>query len=201
MSLETRLTSYDWDTNFATFQRVTQKGSFRPLCLNAKGTELQVSLMLTTSFFHTKPLTNLYYYFLQGTRDLDGFSPNISKVWRAPPTCSFKYGNKKSLYTQRNRYVTESENFDSTSYSISNDSDVLEADDDSNNVIQIAARSKTSRSFDPNMAAASGALASFHSTSLLSHQLLLIVTAVIVGVSCLSDVTLSYHRLRQRLSA
>lgn len=141
-------------------------------------------------------------FYLQGTRDLDGFSPNISKVWRAPPTCSFKYGNKKyNLYNSRNRYVTESENFDSTSYNLSNDSDVAETDDDSNNVIQIAARSKTSRSFDPSMAS-SDAMASFHSTSLLSHQLLLIVTAVIVSVSfSCSDLTLRYHRLRQRLSA
>lgn len=43
MSLETRLTSYDWDTNFETFQRVTQKGSFKSMCLNAKGAELPVS--------------------------------------------------------------------------------------------------------------------------------------------------------------
>lgn len=56
MSLETRLTSYDWDTNFATFQRVTQKGSFKPLCLNAKGTELQVRVFLFLSSFSNERL-------------------------------------------------------------------------------------------------------------------------------------------------
>lgn len=89
--------------------------------------------------------------------------------------------------------MTESENFHFTSYNISDD--VLDADDDSNNVIQIAARSKTSRSFDSTMAA-SRATASF---SFVSHQFLVVVlgaaVAVLVSNSNLSMVSLR-HRLR-----
>ncbi|XP_063706695.1 MOXD1 homolog 2 [Culicoides brevitarsis] len=131
MSLETRLTTYDWDTNFEMFQRVTRMGSFKPMCMNAKGAELP------------------------GTRELESFSPNISKTWRLPPTCSFKYygSNNKihSMYNNRNRYVTEPEsNLDATSF-MNEESDILAAEDEGNDIIQIAARSKTSRSFDATL--------------------------------------------------
>lgn len=114
--------------------------------------------------------------FKQGTRELDGFSPNISKVWRQPPTCSFKYysNNKKhnSLYNHRNRYVTESEIYASTMNEDS--SDVMEADDDSNNVIQIAARSKTSRSFDTTLVS--------DSTSLVVNRFTIFISLVVISL-------------------
>ncbi|XP_043249657.1 MOXD1 homolog 2 [Colletes gigas] len=37
MTLENRLLSYDWSTNFQTFQRVTRRGTFKPLCSTNKG--------------------------------------------------------------------------------------------------------------------------------------------------------------------
>lgn len=43
MSLENRLTSYDWQSQFDVFQRVTRNGSFRPICLDAKNNMLAVS--------------------------------------------------------------------------------------------------------------------------------------------------------------
>lgn len=57
------------------------------------------------------------------------------------------------MYNSRNRYVTEPEtNLDATSFNMNEESDILDADDEGNNVIQIAARSKTSRSFDATLA-------------------------------------------------
>lgn len=57
------------------------------------------------------------------------------------------------MYNSRNRYVTEPEtNLDGTSFNMNEESDILDADDEGNNVIQIAARSKTSRSFDATLA-------------------------------------------------
>lgn len=43
MSLENRLTSYDWQSQFDVFQRVTRNGSFRPICLDAKNNMVTVS--------------------------------------------------------------------------------------------------------------------------------------------------------------
>lgn len=42
MSLENRLTSYDWQSQFDVFQRVTRNGSFRTICLDAKNNMLPV---------------------------------------------------------------------------------------------------------------------------------------------------------------
>lgn len=56
------------------------------------------------------------------------------------------------MYNSRNKYVTEPEsNLDATSFNMNEESDILDADDEGNNVIQIAARSKTSRSFDATL--------------------------------------------------
>lgn len=55
------------------------------------------------------------------------------------------------MYNNRNRYVTEPEtNLDATSF-MNEESDILAADDQGNDIIQIAARSKTSRSFDATL--------------------------------------------------
>ncbi|XP_076162693.1 DBH like monooxygenase olf413 [Ptiloglossa arizonensis] len=37
MTLEERLLSYDWDTNFQSFQKATRGGTFKPLCSTSKG--------------------------------------------------------------------------------------------------------------------------------------------------------------------
>lgn len=50
MSLENRLTSYDWQSQFDVFQRVTRNGSFRPICLDAKNNMLAVSNTHTGKF-------------------------------------------------------------------------------------------------------------------------------------------------------
>lgn len=63
MSLETRLTTYDWDTNFELFQRVTRKGSFKPMCMNAKGSELTVSVQSFIRCILRMVLTSCVIYF------------------------------------------------------------------------------------------------------------------------------------------
>lgn len=37
MTLEERLVSYDWATNFQSFQEATRSGTFKPLCGSSKG--------------------------------------------------------------------------------------------------------------------------------------------------------------------
>lgn len=54
MSLENRLTSYDWQSQFDVFQRVTRNGSFRPICLDAKNNMLAVSIQNTRRIFVIK---------------------------------------------------------------------------------------------------------------------------------------------------
>ncbi|XP_038111904.1 MOXD1 homolog 2 [Culex quinquefasciatus] len=134
MTLETRLISYDWRHNFKSFQYVTRKGSFKPLCWSAKN----------------QPLA--------GTESLDGFAPNITKSYKLPKSCSFrnknsggKHGgpNLANVYFQnsRNRYVTESESSVGQSGLSDSDLDPDQLDGGlDNNVIEGAARSKVSRS-------------------------------------------------------
>lgn len=43
MTLEERLLTYDWSTQFKTFQKVTQKGSFKVHCVGASENPIQVS--------------------------------------------------------------------------------------------------------------------------------------------------------------
>lgn len=38
MTLEDRLMTYDWQTNFQTFAEATHRGSFKPVCTSTKGT-------------------------------------------------------------------------------------------------------------------------------------------------------------------
>ncbi|XP_055600153.1 MOXD1 homolog 2-like, partial [Uranotaenia lowii] len=155
MTLETRLISYDWHNNFKSFQYVTRKGSFKPLCWSAKN----------------QPMP--------GTENLEGFSPNITKSYKVQKTCSFnRLGNvprvgpnsSNMYFHNRNRYVTESEtsvdvpalgNGDGDDddgggigIGIGDDNDV-ELED--NNVIEGAARSKVSRSSATESMGLSGA--------------------------------------------
>ena len=44
MTLEERLLTYDWQTQFRTFQKVTQKGSFKVHCVGATDATIPVSL-------------------------------------------------------------------------------------------------------------------------------------------------------------
>lgn len=44
MTLERRLTSYDWENQFESFQDATRKGSFKPLCWTPTNTMLPVSI-------------------------------------------------------------------------------------------------------------------------------------------------------------
>ncbi|XP_049295208.1 MOXD1 homolog 2-like [Anopheles funestus] len=121
MTLETRLISYDWRNNFRSFQYVTRRGSFKPLCWSAKN----------------QPMP--------GTENLEGFAPNITKSYKLIRSCSFVGSTNVAnvFFQNRNRYVTESEtNVDLTGVDGDDDDD----DIDSNNVIEGAARSKVSRS-------------------------------------------------------
>ncbi|XP_053685805.1 MOXD1 homolog 2-like [Sabethes cyaneus] len=142
MTLETRLISYDWRNNFKSFQYVTRKGSFKPLCWSAKN----------------QPLA--------GTESLDGYAPNITKSYKLTKSCSFVRPvpgtgtggpSVANVYFQnRNRYVTESET--------NVDLPLVEDDElDDNNVIEGAARSKVSRSSATESMGLSGAgLAGLH---------------------------------------
>ena len=43
MTLEERLRTYDWQSQFRSFQKVTQKGSFKVHCVGAKDNSIMVS--------------------------------------------------------------------------------------------------------------------------------------------------------------
>uniref|UniRef100_A0A182FBG8 Uncharacterized protein n=1 Tax=Anopheles albimanus TaxID=7167 RepID=A0A182FBG8_ANOAL len=127
MTLETRLISYDWRNNFRSFQYVTRRGSFKPLCWSARN----------------QPMP--------GTENLEGFAPNITKSYKIFRSCSFVGSTNVAnvFYQNRNRYVTESE----ANAGAPLEGNGLEQDDggsdddvDSNNVIEGAARSKVYRS-------------------------------------------------------
>ncbi|XP_050094650.1 MOXD1 homolog 2-like [Anopheles aquasalis] len=125
MTLETRLISYDWRNNFRSFQYVTRRGSFKPLCWSARN----------------QPMP--------GTENLEGFAPNITKSYKIFRSCSFVGSTNVAnvFYQNRNRYVTESE----ANAEVPLEGNGLEPDDgdddvDSNNVIEGAARSKVYRS-------------------------------------------------------
>ncbi|CAD7081233.1 unnamed protein product [Hermetia illucens] len=102
MTLESRLVSYDWENQFNKFQQVTRRGSFKPLCWGAKNR------------------------LIPGTEYLEGYSPNITKVWKQPRRCKPK-----------RLFATET-NFEMPV--------IVQEDDTSNNIIEGAARSKVSRS-------------------------------------------------------
>lgn len=75
----------------------------------------------------------------QGTENIDAYSPNITRLWKLPATCSFAYNtnnNNNHLPNSRNHYVTESD--------LNIDKPFI--DDYDNNIIEGAARSKVSRS-------------------------------------------------------
>lgn len=55
ISLENRLTSYDWQNQFDAFQRVTRNGSFRQICLDAKNNVVPVSILASTMLFIPLP--------------------------------------------------------------------------------------------------------------------------------------------------
>lgn len=46
MSLEERLRTYDWQSQFRSFQKVTQKGSFKVHCVGAKDNSIMVSFSI-----------------------------------------------------------------------------------------------------------------------------------------------------------
>ncbi|XP_058462666.1 MOXD1 homolog 2-like [Malaya genurostris] len=154
MTLETRLISYDWRNNFKSFQYVTRKGSFKPLCWSAKN----------------QPLA--------GTESLDGYAPNITKTYKLAKSCSFNRSpvgtasgglNVANVYFQnRNRYVTESE--------ANVDLPQVEDDElDDNNVIEGAARSKVSRSSATETMGLSGAsMGGIRSQMMMAYLLFII---------------------------
>ncbi|XP_055619095.1 MOXD1 homolog 2-like [Toxorhynchites rutilus septentrionalis] len=154
MTLETRLISYDWRNNFKSFQYVTRKGSFKPLCWSAKN----------------QPLA--------GTENLDGFAPNITKSYKLTKSCSFKRPpagitaggspNVANVYFQnRNRYVTESET--NVDVPLTEDDEL-----DDNNVIEGAARSKVSRSSATESMGLSGASLAGLQSQMVAYLLFII---------------------------
>lgn len=62
MTLEKRLTSYDWANQFESFQYVTRLGSFKPLCWTPINTMLPVSKCCT---FFANPAVNVFGTFCQ----------------------------------------------------------------------------------------------------------------------------------------
>ncbi|XP_059622696.1 MOXD1 homolog 2 [Phlebotomus argentipes] len=122
MTLESRLVTYDWANQFDSFQRITRRGSFKPLCWGAKNT------------------------LIPGTEYIEAHSPNLTKVWHPPLTCS----SKTRFVTQNNLDVP-----------------VLE-EDESANVIEGAARSKVSRSSATETMGLSNATNLRHFLALLS---------------------------------
>ncbi|XP_058125969.1 MOXD1 homolog 2-like [Anopheles ziemanni] len=137
MTLETRLISYDWRNNFRSFQYVTRRGSFKPLCWSARN----------------QPMP--------GTENLEGFAPNITKSYKIIRSCSFVGSTNVAnvvVMQNRNRYVTEPETGVELPLDIG-DGDDDDDDIDSNNVIEGAARSKVSRSSVTESMGLSGALA------------------------------------------
>ncbi|PSN58487.1 MOXD1 2 protein [Blattella germanica] len=63
MTLENRLVTYDWENNFRSFQEVTHKGSFKPLCWMKKPT------------------------LLPGTENAEAFYPNITNTYKEVRKC------------------------------------------------------------------------------------------------------------------
>ncbi|XP_052873199.1 MOXD1 homolog 2-like [Anopheles cruzii] len=134
MTLETRLISYDWRNNFRSFQYVTRRGSFKPLCWSARN----------------QPMP--------GTENLEGFAPNITKSYKVIRSCSFigstNVASNVFYQNARNRYVTDASADGAPPPpppSLGGGQDQQDQDDedddvDSNNVIEGAARSKVYRS-------------------------------------------------------
>ncbi|XP_058831932.1 MOXD1 homolog 2-like [Topomyia yanbarensis] len=117
MTLEERLLSYDWRVNFNAFQYVIRKGAFKPLCWSARNTPIP------------------------GTDNIDAYAPNLTRIWRPTPTCGVSANGGSSTgggFNSVNRFVTERET--------SVPSWTLLDEDESNNVIEGAARSKSIRS-------------------------------------------------------
>lgn len=195
MTLETRLISYDWENNFKSFQYVTRKGSFKPLCWSAKN----------------QPLP--------GSENLDGYSPNITKSYKLQRTCSFLRPptgigpNVANVsFQNRNRYVTESETnvdhpFANGNFPLADGggggggagggigADIDADDDDSidldgNNVIEGAARSKVSRSSVTELMGLSGASLPPSSLLLQSHMV-----AYLLFIIFLNSFRIAFERI------
>lgn len=79
MSLEDRLLSYDWKTQFDNFQRVMRSGSFQAVCLDAQNSVLAVS---------ARPIDTQLFFILNN--------------------CFIIYLNQKLLYTHLFRYTSRS---------------------------------------------------------------------------------------------
>lgn len=62
MSLEMRLVTYDWRNQFDAFQQVTQHGSFKAICWDAKNALMPVgiTICITLPWFSNNLLVHLY---------------------------------------------------------------------------------------------------------------------------------------------
>lgn len=121
-----------------------------------------------TTFNNLPNITQPSFSHPQGTESLEGYPPNITKSYKVPRSCSFLRsplsGTNPSLgnvsFQNRNRYLTEAESKAADSSKAGrhyppaaddieltdDDDDENSIDQDGNNVIEGAARSKVSRS-------------------------------------------------------
>lgn len=68
MTLESRLISYDWKNQFDSFQKVTQSGTFKTICWDAKNIPIPVShflIIIVYFFLHNFNIVKYVYFFLQ----------------------------------------------------------------------------------------------------------------------------------------
>ncbi|XP_055626801.1 MOXD1 homolog 2-like [Toxorhynchites rutilus septentrionalis] len=121
MTLEERLLSYDWRVNFNAFQYVIRKGAFKPICWSARNTPIP------------------------GTENMDAYAPNLTRIWRPTPTCGATAPAGAGPTNSVNRFVTERES-QAAAGGVGNAPSWTLLEDESNNVIEGAARSKSIRS-------------------------------------------------------
>lgn len=91
-----------------------------------------------TTNLHFFNFFRLVFLSFQGTENIDGYAPNITKIWKQQKSCSFREPGSQIPNTKNRLYVTE------TDINIVDGITITELDE--NNIIEGAARSKVSRS-------------------------------------------------------
>lgn len=113
--------SYDWRTQFRSFQKVTQRGTFKIHCKGAKETSLTVCLKRISSLSIILHHISILYCNLhlslfaifnpQGTENGESYSPMLPKRWHPTRSCS-KAAAAAAAATSSTRGSQSGHNFD-----------------------------------------------------------------------------------------
>uniref|UniRef100_A0A182FBF7 Uncharacterized protein n=1 Tax=Anopheles albimanus TaxID=7167 RepID=A0A182FBF7_ANOAL len=164
MTLERRLTSYDWENQFESFQDATRKGSFKPLCWTPTNTmlpHLPDVLALRRCNDAVFPFASL-----QGI-EAEAYGSNITRSWKPLDKCRNVHTN---LVTETGPNMIDMPAMD---------------DHESTNMIDVDLKAKMSRSGQQTPPTTNhrqvGRSSATTTTAIILESLLLVTVAAAIG--------------------